>query len=131
MKRSILVAASRPDVLETVPVTLRLAGVDVLLADSGLEAIRQARAYSPELALIDSELPDMDGPTVADILKRLPSTASIPTMILTTVRVTDAEDQTSRRTELLTQVAQALVVFQNLEALRKPYAELEYAPYCA
>ena len=82
MKKQILLVAHENDVLESFPVTLTLAGHDVLLAHAGLQAIKQARNVSPDVIVLDATLPDMDGSTVKDILQRLPSTARIPTLLL-------------------------------------------------
>jgi DNA-binding response OmpR family regulator len=82
MTKRILLVASERDVLESFPVTLTYAGHKVVLARGGLQAINTARDVSPDLIVVDSALPDMDGPTVQGILHRLPSTASIPTLLL-------------------------------------------------
>ncbi len=82
MNKRILLVAHENDVLESFPVTLRLAGHKVVLAHGGLQAIKQARVLSPDLIVLDSALPDMDGPTVLEILHRLPSTTGIPTLLL-------------------------------------------------
>ena len=82
MKKQILLVAHENDVLESFPVTLTLAGHDVLLAHAGLQAIKQARNVSPDVIVLDATLPDMDGSTVKEILHRLPSTSRIPTLLL-------------------------------------------------
>ncbi len=82
MKKQILLVAHESDVLESFPVTLALAGHEVLLADGGLQAIKQARNLSPDVIVLDATLPDMDGSTVMEILHRLPSTTRIPTLLL-------------------------------------------------
>ncbi len=110
MKRSVLLVAYRLDILQTVPITLKLAGVKVKVVESGLDAIRQARSSAPDLVVLDAVLPDMDGATVADILRRLPSTAEIPIVLL---RPSPNEEGASgrasfNRSELLLQVAEVL-----------------------
>lgn len=82
MKKQILLVANEADVLESFPVTLTLAGHQVKLAHAGLQAIKDARNTLPDLILVDATLPDMDGSTAMDILRRLPSTAGIPTLLL-------------------------------------------------
>jgi CheY-like chemotaxis protein len=106
MKSAVLLASSRTDVLETLPITLKLAGLDVLIARSGLDAIRQARSGWPHLIILDSTLPDMDGSTAADILRRLPSTAEIPSILLRNSESSSASPH--NRTALLQQIAHVL-----------------------
>jgi CheY-like chemotaxis protein len=80
--KRILLVAYENDVLESFPVTLTLAGHEVVLAHGGLQAIKQARAIIPDLIVLDAALPDMDGSTVQEILHRLPATNGIPTLLL-------------------------------------------------
>jgi CheY-like chemotaxis protein len=82
MKKQILLVAYESDVLESFPVTLTLAGHGVSLAHGGLDAIKQARNLCPDVIVLDATLPDMEGSTVMEILHRLPSTNSIPTVLL-------------------------------------------------
>jgi CheY-like chemotaxis protein len=82
MNKQILLVAMENDVVQSVPITLRLAGHDVLMADCGLDGIKQARSCLPDLILVDATLPDMDGATLVDILRRLPSTAQLRTLLL-------------------------------------------------
>jgi DNA-binding response OmpR family regulator len=82
MNKRILLVAYENDVLQSFPVTLRLAGHRVVLAHGGLQAIQQARDASPDLIVLDATLPDLDGSTVQGILSRLPSTSGIPTLLL-------------------------------------------------
>jgi CheY-like chemotaxis protein len=117
MKKRILLVAHEADVVQSVPITLRLAGHRVILAGCGLEAIKRARRLLPDLVLVDAALPDLDGPTVIDILRRLPSTRGLPAMLFQP-RPSAAPDQSQtgsteigppKSSELLQQVALALV----------------------
>ncbi|MGO8696742.1 MAG: response regulator [Limisphaerales bacterium] len=82
MSKLILLVAHQADVVQSIPITLRLAGHRVMLAGTGLDAIKRAGSLMPDLILADAALPDMDGPTVIDILRRLPSTGTVPSMLI-------------------------------------------------
>jgi CheY-like chemotaxis protein len=82
MQKRILVVAHAADVVETIPITLELAGHKVALADCGLDAILWAERVRPDLILVDATLPDMDGCTIIGILQRLPATAALATILL-------------------------------------------------
>lgn len=72
-----------PDIVELVAFNLRAEGYDVLTARDGLQALNLAREALPDLIVLDLMLPEMDGLAVCEILRRLPSTAPIPVIMLT------------------------------------------------
>ena len=63
--------------------TLRQAGFRVIEADTGMEALRRARADAPDLIMLDVKLPDIDGFEVSRRLKADMETASIPVLQIT------------------------------------------------
>jgi signal transduction histidine kinase len=63
--------------------TLRQAGFRVIEADTGMEALRRARADAPDLIMLDVKLPDIDGFEVSRRLKADVETASIPVLQIT------------------------------------------------
>lgn len=83
MTAKILVVDDEPDIVELVAFNLRAEGFEVFSAGSGPEALNQARAHLPDLIVLDLMLPDLDGVAVREILRRLPSTAPIPVIMLT------------------------------------------------
>jgi DNA-binding response OmpR family regulator len=58
------------------------AGHEVTTAANGWEAIDEVRRNRPDLILLDLMLPDLDGFGVCEILRRDPSTATIPIIII-------------------------------------------------
>jgi len=58
-------------------------GYMVLEAQNGSEGIAQAREASPNLVLMDIQMPGMDGITAAQVLKNDPATAQIKLIALT------------------------------------------------
>jgi DNA-binding response OmpR family regulator len=83
MKAKILVVDDEPDLLELIDTNLTAAGFRVLMAASGQEALRLARALQPQLILLDVMLPELDGLEVCKLLRQDPGTRSIPIIMLT------------------------------------------------
>jgi CheY-like chemotaxis protein len=78
MKTKILVVDDEPDALEVLGFKLREAGYTPIFAKDGTRAIAIARDEHPDLIVLDLMLPEVDGLEVCKILRRDPSTASIP-----------------------------------------------------
>ena len=83
MKPRILVVDDEPDALEILSFKLKEAGYLPLLAKDGARAIALARDERPALIVLDLMLPEVDGLEVCKILRRDPTTASIPIVMLT------------------------------------------------
>jgi two-component system response regulator MprA len=65
---------------------LRRAGYTVEVAVSGIEALQRVRANSPDLMLLDYEMPDMEAPEVLDSLRSGADRIAFPVIILTGAR---------------------------------------------
>jgi two-component system alkaline phosphatase synthesis response regulator PhoP len=83
MTSKILVVDDERDISELVAFNLREEGYEVLTAIDGMQALNLARQSLPDLIVLDLMLPELDGVAVCEILKRLPSTAAIPVVMLT------------------------------------------------
>jgi two-component system phosphate regulon response regulator PhoB len=79
----ILVVDDEPDAVELVAFNLKNAGFEVVTAEDGAEAIRQARSHSPDLILLDVMLPQLDGLEVCKLLRHNPATSALPIIMLT------------------------------------------------
>jgi DNA-binding response OmpR family regulator len=88
---TILSVDDEQDVTDLVRFNLTRVGYDVLTAASGREALDTIRIRPPDLIILDLMLPDIDGFGVCEILRRQPSTATIPIVILTAWATTDAQ----------------------------------------
>lgn len=62
---------------------LREAGYEVLLADDGMKAINLAFEESPDLILLDVQMPKVNGYQVCRLLKDHPMTKAIPIVMMT------------------------------------------------
>jgi DNA-binding response OmpR family regulator len=81
----ILIVDDDPDMLELLRVNFERAGFDVETAASGMEALHHARRLLPDLIVLDVLLPDLDGMSVCEILRRQPSTGDIPVIMHTAI----------------------------------------------
>jgi DNA-binding response OmpR family regulator len=80
------------DVTDLIRFHLTKAGLEVITAASGREALAAIAQRRPDLVLLDLMLPDIDGFGVCEILRRDPATASLPVIILTAWATTDARN---------------------------------------
>ena len=69
---------------------LARAGYEMSFAGDGDEALLMAAENLPDLILLDMMLPKMSGPEVLKALKKEPTTAAIPVVVLTGLAQTNA-----------------------------------------
>lgn len=69
-RRRILVVDDHPDAADVAAVLLRMAGYETAVAFDGLEAVEVARAFKPDLVLMDIDMPNMDGYGAARVLRQ-------------------------------------------------------------
>lgn len=82
-----LVVDDEPNIRELLSTSLRFAGFSVVAAGNGKEALAAAEEHSPDLAVLDVMLPDMDGFTVTRRLRA--SGKHFPVLFLTARDDTD------------------------------------------
>jgi DNA-binding response OmpR family regulator len=82
----LLVVDDEPRTAELTAELLRRAGYIVDVAVSGTEALERVRASSPDLMLLDYEMPDMEAPEVLDLLRSGADRLDFPVIILTGAR---------------------------------------------
>lgn len=83
MRYRILAVDDDPNVIELLRSVLEGAGYEVLTAMHGPDALGVARKAAPDLIILDLVLPEMNGFTVCDRLRRDPVTAEVPVLMLT------------------------------------------------
>lgn len=85
----LLVVDDEPNILELLATSLRFAGFSVVTASNGREALDKAAEESPDLAVLDVMLPDMDGFTVT---RKIRATGQLfPILFLTAKDDTEAK----------------------------------------
>jgi DNA-binding response OmpR family regulator len=83
VKQKILVVDDEPDAIELIGFNLKNAGYEVITAENGTDALKKARVCLPNLILLDLMIPEVDGLEVCKILRRDPTTANIPIIMVT------------------------------------------------
>lgn len=67
-------------------------GYTVVAAENGLEGVELALQHVPALILMDVLMPEMDGPTAVQELRRHPETARVPVLALTALSEPDERE---------------------------------------
>jgi pilus assembly protein CpaE len=80
---TILIADDDPDIRKLLNVTLRNRGHDVIQVESGATVLETVERVTPDLAILDVNMPGMDGTRVARALRARPATAGMPIIFLT------------------------------------------------
>jgi two-component system alkaline phosphatase synthesis response regulator PhoP len=83
VRKKILVVEDNADQVELLRFNLKKAGFAVGTALNGIEALKKARSLLPDLVLLDLMLPELDGLAVCEVLRRDPTTASVPIIMVT------------------------------------------------
>ena len=86
MTAKLLVVDDEPRTAELTAELLRRAGYAVDVASTGTEALERVRLGSPDLMLLDYEMPDMEAPEVLDSLRSGGDRVPFPVIILTGAR---------------------------------------------
>jgi len=82
MVPGILIVDDESDFMELVKFRLANLHCEFLVANDGIHALSQAREGRPNLILLDILLPDLDGLSVCEILRRQPATKKIPIIFM-------------------------------------------------
>jgi DNA-binding response OmpR family regulator len=79
---TILIVDDELDFIELVQYRLAGLGCEFIVAANGVQALSQARQFKPSLILLDILLPDLDGLSVCEILRRQPATKKTPIIFM-------------------------------------------------
>ena len=79
----VLVVDDSPEALSLINDTLEQAGIDVLVALEGKQAVAIAKKLRPDLILMDAIMPNMDGFETCRIIKQDPKLHAIPVIFMT------------------------------------------------
>jgi len=80
---TVLVADDDADILRVIEINLRLEGFEVVTARDGLDALTKAVTVSPDLVLLDVQMPSLDGYTICARIRADARLAAIPVIMVT------------------------------------------------
>ncbi|MHA8073351.1 response regulator [Aquirufa sp. HETE-40SA] len=83
MSKRLLIIEDSVDIRENTAELLELSGFTVETASDGLEGVRLARTWNPDLVICDIMMPNLDGFGVLQVFSSQPELASIPFIFLT------------------------------------------------
>jgi two-component system, OmpR family, alkaline phosphatase synthesis response regulator PhoP len=89
---TILAVDDEVALVELIRFHLKKAGYHVLTATSGREALESIHRNKPDLLLLDLMLPDLDGFSICEILRRNPATAALPIVIVSAWASSDSRN---------------------------------------
>ncbi len=81
--RLILLVEDNDDNIETLQDYLQAHGYTVLVVHNGREAIEAVLEHSPDLVLMDAQMPEMDGFSATAQIRAMPQFANLPIIIVT------------------------------------------------
>ncbi len=90
MSSTILVIEDHDEIRENLCEILEISGYAVVSASNGIEGVKKARTFKPDLILCDILMPELDGYGVLRIVSKDPKTSFIPFIFLTAK--TEVED---------------------------------------
>ena len=140
-KFKILVADDTLDNVTLLTRYLEYEGYDQIVARDGLETLNKVRDEMPDLLLLDVNMPNKDGFTVLEEIRRDPAVSHIPVIILTAARLDPADIQSGLnlgaddyitkpfdRHELMARIRTKLRVKEAEDVIRQRNRELNLLP---
>jgi CheY-like chemotaxis protein len=79
----VLVVDDEPDLVSTVEYRLKFANCSVVTASNGQQGLAQAAAEKPDLILLDTNMPGMNGHEMLERLRADPALRHIPVIMVT------------------------------------------------
>lgn len=93
MTKLVLTVDDSKTIRDMVSFTLKNAGFDVIEAEDGVKALEVVSGKQPDLIITDLNMPNMDGLTLIEKLRAIPSFKTTPILMLTTEQGDDKKSQ--------------------------------------
>ena len=82
--KRLLYVEDEPDIRAVAQVALQhIGGFELLVCESGEQAVREAVAFAPDMILLDVMMPGMDGPGTLRALRNLAELQAVPVAFMT------------------------------------------------
>ncbi|MFZ2639390.1 MAG: response regulator [Verrucomicrobiia bacterium] len=127
-KKLILIIEDEVDMANLIELHLREAGYDTMTANDGVLGLEEAIKHTPDLVLLDMELPRMHGLEVCRRLRSTPATRHIPTLVVSSLSSTEMKVQGlhTGADDYLTKPFKPAELLARVEALLRRYTDLVY-----
>ena len=79
----VLIADDDREILQTLSIGLRAAGHQVRTVQDAMQAFLQSKKHTPDVILLDINMPGGNGVDVLRLLKTTPATKNVPVVIIT------------------------------------------------
>ncbi len=89
LKKRILVVDDSQPILELASTMLKLLGYEPIRASTGIEALKVLSQETPDMALLDVMLPDMDGFKICQHIRSTVSLAEMPVFMVSAKKTTE------------------------------------------
>jgi two-component system, cell cycle response regulator DivK len=104
------------------------AGYEVLYAPDADQGRELARRFQPNLILMDIEMPGMDGITASRILKKEPTTAHIPIVLLTNADLSIEAEKWMKEISIIEYIQKGISNEEFIERIKKVFEKMEGNP---
>ena len=81
--RKILLVDDEPDLVDTIQCRLEANNFEVVTASNGLEGLERAAETGPDLILLDTNMPVLNGHEMLERIRKNPATRDIPVIMCT------------------------------------------------
>ena len=112
-RKSVLIVDDCEELIEAVRQSLEPRGFEVLQATNPFAAVREATARTPDVIVLDLNMPGMDGLEVMRHLKRIPETRDIPVIAFTGEQLSDMDYARARGFDRIVHKTSGLEALEN------------------
>ncbi|MFM2224920.1 MAG: hypothetical protein RJA07_1122 [Bacteroidota bacterium] len=91
IKNKILIADDEQEILEFLKFTFESNGFEVIVAKDGIQAIKLANLHTPDIFLLDIAMPNLEGTSVCEYLRKSEKFNTSPIVFLTARNTEEAE----------------------------------------